>query len=150
MIRKSAHERTDPSMIIKKMLDYLMDRKTTWLCHRIEADAKSLFAYYQYMRLHGSVRLHWGGFIDEQIPVPWVHRDEERLYDLMDQAFKRNVVLEVMIGNAPCWADPWSRMVTAYVEKEHQGWHSWLVDDDGNWINENDIQLARLTDRRGF
>ena len=133
----------------KKLRCYLKDRKITQLCRRLEANAKSLFSYYQYGRLHGSIRLRWG-FLDEQITAPWVHRDEERLYSLMDQAYESNAALEVVVGNAPGWADPWSQMVTAFVEKELQGWHMWLVDDDGNWINEDEIQLARLIDRRGF
>src|SRR3990170_98776 len=51
---------------------YLRDGKDTKLRRRLEADAKSLFALYQYGRLHGAVRLRWG-FLDEMIPAPWVH-----------------------------------------------------------------------------
>lgn len=57
----------------------------TKLRRRLEADAKSLFALYQYGRLHGAVRLRWG-FLDERIPAPWVHRDERTLFDLMWRA----------------------------------------------------------------
>jgi hypothetical protein len=46
------------------------------LHRRLEADAKALLALYQYGRLHGAVRLRWG-FLDEMIPAPWVHRDED-------------------------------------------------------------------------
>jgi hypothetical protein len=34
-----------------------------------DADAKSLYALYQYGRLHGAVRLRWG-FLDEMLPAP--------------------------------------------------------------------------------
>lgn len=52
---------------------------------RLEADAKSLFALYEYGRLHVAVRLRWG-FLDEMLAAPWVHRDEPTLYKLKKQA----------------------------------------------------------------
>ena len=127
----------------KKMREYLKEGQLTKLRRRLEADAKSLYALYQYGRLHGSVRLRWG-FLDERLPAPWVHRDEVMLYNLKDQAYERNVPLEVVVGNAPGWTDPWSRMQLAHVEKEQDGWCSLLVSDDGYVINEDEVQLARL------
>ena len=115
----------------KKMREYLAGGQLTKLRRRLEADAKSLYAIYQYGRLHGSVRLRWG-FVDERSPSPgctWVHRDEVTLYNLMDQTYQRGVPLEVVVGSAPGWADPWTRLQLAHVEKEQDGWRSWLVDD---------------------
>ena len=71
-----------------------------------------------------------------------------RLYNLKDQSYQRGVPLEVVVGSAPGWADPWSRAQLAHVEKEQDGWRSWLVDDYGCVIHENEIQLARLSDSR--
>ena len=51
-------------------------------------------------------------------------------------------------GSAPGWADPWSRLQVAHVEKEQDGWRSWLVDDYGSVIHEDEIQLARLSGSR--
>jgi hypothetical protein len=127
----------------KKMREYLKDGKMTKLRRRLEADAKSLYAICQYGRLHGSVRLRWG-FIDERLPAPWVHRDEVTLYNLKEQSHELGVHLEVVVGNAPGWADPWSRMQRAHVEKEQDSWRSWLVSDDGYVINDDEVQLARL------
>ena len=110
---------------------------------RLEAGGKSLFGLYQYGRLHGCVRLRWG-FIDERIPAPWVHRDEVTLYNLKEQAYERGVPLEVVVGSAPGWAAPWSRLQLSHVEKEQDGWRSWLVDDYGYVINEDEIQMARV------
>ena len=70
-------------------------------------------------------------------------RDEVKLYNLKDRAYERGVPLEVVVGTAPGWADPWSRLQRAYVERE--GWRSWLVDEGGYVIDEDEIQLARLT-----
>ena len=53
-------------------------------------DAKSLFALYEYGRLHGAVRLRWG-FLDEMIPAAWVHRDEPTLDNLMERAHELRV-----------------------------------------------------------
>ena len=131
----------------KKMRENLAGGKLTKLRRRLEADAKSLYAIYQYGRLHGSVRLRWG-FLDEHLPAPWVHRDEVTLYNLMDQAYQRRVPLEIVVGSAPGWVDPWSRLQLAHVEKEQDGWRSWLVDDEGYVIQEDEIQLARLSGSR--
>jgi hypothetical protein len=127
----------------KKLREYLRDGSLTKLRRRLEADAKSLYAIYQYGRLHGSLRLRWG-FLDERLPAPWVHRDEVRLHNLMDQAHELGVPLEVVVGNAPGWTDPWSRMQQVHVKKEQAGWRSWLVSTDGWLIDEDEVQLARL------
>jgi hypothetical protein len=127
----------------KVLRRYLRDGKYPKLHRRLEADAKSLFALYQYGRLHGAVRLRWG-FLDEKIPAPWVHRDEPTLYNLMERAQELRVPLEVVVGSAPGWTDPWSRVQRAYVQKEEQGWRWWLVDEQGYVIERDEIQLARL------
>lgn len=67
---------------------YLEDNAMTRLRRRLEADAKSLFALYQYGRLHRAVRLRWG-FLDERFPVSWAHRDEPWLYALKQLAPSR-------------------------------------------------------------
>jgi hypothetical protein len=88
--------------------DYLRRGEQTKLRRRLEADAKSLYALYQYGRLHGAVRLRWG-FLDEMLPAPWVHRDEQTLHHLLKEAYTRGVPLDVVVGSAPGWTDPWSR-----------------------------------------
>ncbi len=123
---------------------YLRDGEESKLIRRLEADAKSLFAYYQYGRLHGAVRLRWG-FVDEMLPAPWVHRDEPTLHDLVRRARERGSPLEVVAGNAPGWAEPWSRPRRVYVPAEVAGWRMWLVGEDGFPIDMANVQLARLT-----
>jgi hypothetical protein len=125
---------------------YLRDGEHTKLRRRLESDAKSLFALYQYGLLHGAVRLRWG-FLDERIPAPWVHSDEPRLYHLMKRARGLRVPLEVVIGSAPGWADPWSRVRTAHVESDEGGWRLWLLDEQGYPIDEVEVQAARLAGR---
>ena len=129
-----------------KMREYLAAGELPKLRRRLEADAKSLYAIYQYGRLHGTVRLRWG-YLDERLPAPWVHRDEAKLHNLKDEAYERRVPLQVVVGSAPGWADPWSRLRLAHVMKEPGGWRSWLVDDTGFPIQEDEIQLARLAGR---
>ena len=130
-----------------KMGEYLAAGELTKLRRRLEADARSLYAIYQYGRLHGTVRLRWG-FLDERLPAPWVHRDEVTLHNLKNEAHRRGVPLEIVVGSAPGWADPWSRLRPAHVVTEPDGWRSWLVDDTGSVIPEDEIQLARLAGRR--
>ena len=72
----------------RTMYAYLRTGAETKLRRRLEADARSLYAIYQYGRLHGCVRLRWG-FLDEMLPAPWVHRDETTLYHLLKDAHER-------------------------------------------------------------
>lgn len=129
----------------RTMRDYLRSGAQAKLRRRLEADAKSLYALYQYGRLHGCVRLRWG-FLDEMLPAPWVHRDESTLYHLLKDAHERRLPLEVVAGSAPGWADPWSRAQRAFVATD--AWHSpsRLADEDGYEIPRADVQLARLLD----
>ena len=124
---------------------YLSEGEHAKLRRRLEADAKSLYALYEYGRLHGTVRLRWG-FLDEQLAAPWVHQDEPTLYNLKEQALERGVPLELVVGSAPGWSDPWSRGQLAFVAKEPSGWRTWIVDQSGYVINEQEIQRARLVD----
>jgi hypothetical protein len=114
------------------------------LRRRLEHDSKSLHALYEYGRLQGAVRLRWG-FLDERIPVPWVHRDETTLHQLKESAVAMNVPLEVVIGRAPGWDEPWSRACLVHVDKDASGWRSWLVDEAGRVIDDADVQRARLS-----
>ena len=124
---------------------YLQRGEHTKLRRRLEADAKSLFALYQYGRLHGAVRLRWG-FLDEMLPAPWVHRDEPMLHQLLKEAYTRGLSLDVVVGSAPGWTDPWSRVQRAFPVTDAWGWPSRLVDEQGHEILRADVQLARFSD----
>lgn len=127
----------------KKLAAYLAENQHTKLRRRIEADVKSLHALYEYGRLHGVVRLRWG-FLDEEITAPWAHRDEEKLYHLKQVALEGGRLLEVVVGSAPGWSDPWSRARRAHVEQDPSGWRTWLRDEDGCPIDDLEVQLARF------
>jgi hypothetical protein len=127
----------------EKLREYFRDGKESKLRRRLEADAKSLLALYEFGRLHGALRLRWG-FLDEWISVPWVTFDAPTLGLLKQQAHELGVPLEVVVGSAPDWKDPWSRGRNVVVEVEETGWRSWLVDDDGLMIDEAEVQRARL------
>jgi hypothetical protein len=124
---------------------YLQRGEHTKLRRRLEADAKSLFALYQYGRLHGAVRLRWG-FLDEMLPAPWVHRDEPTLHHLLKEGYTRGLSLDVVVGIAPAWTDPWSRVQQAFPVRDAWGWPSRLVDEQGYEIPRADVQLARFSD----
>lgn len=127
----------DPTTIAR----YVASGQTTRARRRLEADAKSLFAYYQFGRLHGWVRLRWG-FLDERLPAPWVDRAEPTFYELLRQAHETDRELEIVTGSAPGWENPWSRAGRCIVV--HTGWDYHLIGDDGGEIDERDVQLARL------
>jgi hypothetical protein len=66
------------------------------------------------------------------------------LYDLKRSALAMNVPLEVVVGGAPGWEEPWSRVRLVHVEQDHRGWPMWLIEDDGCPIDEGEVQRARL------
>ncbi|MFN7131301.1 MAG: hypothetical protein ACK4N5_04420, partial [Myxococcales bacterium] len=127
----------------RRLAEYLEAGELTKLRRRLEADVKSLYALYEYGRLHGVVRLRWG-YLDERILAPWVHRDEPTLYRLMQTARELEVPLEVVVGSAPGWEEPWARARLAFVQGDETAWRTWLVDEDGEPIEEADVQRARL------
>jgi hypothetical protein len=129
-----------------KLAEYLAKGEEAKLRRRLEADVKSLYALYEYGRVHGAVRLRWG-FLDEFIPAPWVDRDEPTLRDLMQSAHAMKVPLEVVVGSAPGWAEPWSRVRRAFVEKTPGSWRASLVGEDGYVIDESEVQRARLSQK---
>jgi hypothetical protein len=78
------------------------------------------------------------------LPAPWVHRDEETFHELKERALDRQVPLEVVVGTAPGFEDPWSRAQPAFVLKEPGRWRSWIANESGYAIDEAEIQRARL------
>ena len=127
-----------------RTLAYLRDGQQAKFRRRLEADAKSVLALYQYGRLHHGVRLRWG-FLDEMLPAPWAQRDEPSFRDLMQRSNELDVPLDVVVGSAPGWEEPWSRARLVRARKNPGGWGYALVDEDGRWVNERDVQAARLT-----
>ncbi len=142
---KERAESVGRSATIERCMSTCARGAETKLRRRLEADARSLYALYQYGRLHGCVRLRWG-FLDEMLPAPWVHRDETTLYHLLKDAHERGVPLEVVVGSAPGWADPWARAQRAYAATDAWQSPSLLADEQGYEIPRVDVQLARLID----
>ncbi len=128
-----------------KLRDYLRRGQTTRLRRRLEVDAKSLFALYQFGRLHGWARLRWG-FIDERLPVPWVYRDEPRLHDLKKEACEGGDELEVVGGGAPGWQEPWARAFRCRVVRDDRRYRYLLVDEEGFEVDEWEVQAARIVE----
>ena len=115
----------------------------TRLRRRLESDAKSLLAYYNYGRLHRCVRVRWG-HLDVTLPAPWAEREEPSLYALMKQAREEDRVIEAVVGPAPSWSDPWSRLRALRVLPAERGpWDS-LIDEAGYIVEPIDVQAARL------
>ena len=126
-----------------KLRTYLDTGQKQRLRLRIESDVKSLFALYQYGRLHGAYRLRWG-FVDDRLPVPWVHRDEPTLYRLIQEAKEKGLELEIVTAMPPSWKNPWARPRRCRVLGGDKFWERALVDEDGFVVEERDVQLARL------
>ena len=126
-----------------ELMSYLERGQMTKFRRRLEADARSLFALYQYGRTHGAVRLR-SGFLDEMLPAPWVHRDEPVLYDLKRKAQALEVKMEVVTGSAAAWDNPWSCARRCHVVPSRSEYDLVLYDEQGVPIDDRDVQLARV------
>lgn len=110
----------------------------------LEADLQALQALYLYGRLHGAVRIRRRQ-LEGLIPVPWVHPDEPRLFDLARSAHALEVPLEVVVGHARPAADPWQGAIQVrVVASSPGGWPYWLIDESRRALDTADVQLARL------
>lgn len=127
----------------RELSEYLRKGQTTRLARRLEADVKALLALYEYGRLHGAVRIRWRD-LDDMLPVPWVHPDEERLYHWIDRAHAEDRALEVVVGTAPDWSEPWARAQRCFAVQKRHGYGFELVDEGGYVLDLCDVQRARL------
>lgn len=128
----------------KQLRGHLARGEWAKLRRRLATDVASLHALYAYGRLHGVLRLRWG-FLDERIAAPWAYADEIRIDDMMKEAIEERLPLEVVVGKAPGWSDPWSRARRVRVLPAFGYGRPSLVDDAvGEFIDEADVQRARL------
>jgi hypothetical protein len=126
----------------KQLQSYLASNRLAKLRERLETDAKSLLALHEYGRLHGAVRLRWRT-LDEMFRVPWHYWDEPQLLHLLKQAHTLDAGIDAVVGAAPNFEDPWSRARRLHVEQFTE-WNYRVYDADGFYVDERDIQLARL------
>jgi hypothetical protein len=128
----------------ERMRAYLEGGQMSRFRRRLEQDGKSLLALYEFGRTHGAVRL-LSTWIDDMLPVSWVHSDEVRLYELMRKAHDRGTGIEAVVGR-PSWPAPWARARAYRVMQGRDRYDLVLVDQRGMVVDERDIQLARLSE----
>lgn len=94
----------DPEQIAR----YVADGDRRKLDARLGSDLKSLFAFYRYGVLQRGVRLRWGD-LDDGYDVSWELPGETSLFEIVEAAGKTGQTIELVVGDAPGWEDPWSR-----------------------------------------
>jgi len=129
----------DPS----KIAEYIARGERGKLGRRLESDAKALHAFYRYGALHGCVRLHWG-FIDEMLGVDFRMPGEMDFYGLLKDAMHSELPVEMVVGTAPGWEQPWSRARLVHVLELSS--HFLTVRERGGtqYINRFEIQAIRI------
>jgi hypothetical protein len=132
----------DPSAVAA----YLSSGAPGRLRRRLESDAKALAAFWRYGALHGCVRLRWG-FLDEAVPVDWSLPGDPSLHEILAAAHAAGRPVDVVVGAAPGWRDPWSRARRVRVV-DAERWRSVVVDDGVEaWeVDRLDIQAIRMAD----
>lgn len=98
----------------RKYAEYLRNGETTKLVRRLESDAKALYAFHRYGALHNCVLLRWG-FLDEVLGVEWGHPGDESLHGMLRRAHEKGREVDLVLGWAPAWGDPWGRAVRARI-----------------------------------
>ena len=112
------------------------------LAHRIESDAKALHAFYQYGAFHGCVRLRWG-FLDEVLGVDWTLPGEPLLYEILKCAVEEGAEVDLVVGAAPGWSDPWARARRARIVSVEPWTVTVSLLDEVCRIDQRDIQAVR-------
>lgn len=127
----------------KKVAEYLRSSDHRKLAARLESDVKALFALYNYGTLHRSVRLRWG-FLDESLHVDWALEGDPSLYEILQQACDEKKPVEVVVGSAPGWADPWAR--TQRFEVVKIDFHQVVVRQGGEQfvLARDEVQAVRI------
>lgn len=92
----------------EKIAQYLAEGDHGKLERRLSSDLKALFAFYRYGVLQRGVRLRWG-FLDDGEHVSWELPGEPSLYETIKAAAGQGQTVELVVGNAPGWEEPWSR-----------------------------------------
>lgn len=128
----------------EKLAAYVERGDLNKLRTRLEADAKSLHALYEYARLHGCVRLVWGR-IDERLPVPWVHFHEPTFGTMKRKALELGIPLEIVHGGAPAFDAPWAQAGRVRVIQGLNRWDLWLEDEHGFILSDGLVQRARMS-----
>ncbi|XYI02052.1 hypothetical protein ACMHYB_20665 [Sorangium sp. So ce1128] len=92
----------------ERVARYLSEGDHRRLARRIESDVKAFHALYQYGVLHGAVRLRWG-FVDEMLATDWALPGDVSLHQQLKSAYEKDAAVDLVVGMAPGWADPWWR-----------------------------------------
>jgi hypothetical protein len=126
-----------------RVAEYLAKGETGKLARRLESDAKALYAFYRFGAMHGYVRLRWG-FIDDFLGVDFSAPGEPRLYDLLKQAIDSGTPIDIVTGNAPGWAEPWSRARRVQVLEIARGVVKFREQGVTHAIGQQEIQAIRI------
>ena len=131
-----------------RVAQYLAGGETGKLTRRLESDVKALHAFYRYGLLHHCVRLSWG-FLDEMLPVDWALPGEPYLHEILEGAKAAGAPVDLVVGSAPGWADPWSRARRGAI-LEVEPWQVTVRLDGEVWrLDRGDIQAVRVVGGAG-
>ncbi len=97
--------------------------------------------------LHRFVRLRWG-FLDDVLPAEWAHPGDPLLYDILTEANRKDSSIDLVVGSAPGWSDPWSRAMSVQIVRLEYWTVAVRQGDEVFEINRHDIQAVRPS--RGF
>lgn len=125
-----------------KVAQYLVAGESGKLRRRLESDVKALHAFYRYGVLHRCVRLRWG-FLDELLPVDWALPGEPSVYDILEHAHSRGEAVDLVVGAAPGWSDPWSRARRGYSVAVGSSWVAVRLEHTVWQFDIREIQAVR-------
>ncbi len=102
----------------------------------------------RYGLLHHCVRLRWG-FLDQMFPVDWALPGEPHLHEILEGAKAAGAPVDLVVGLAPGWADPWSRARRGAI-LEVEPWQVTVRLDGEVWrLDRGDIQAVRVVGGAG-
>jgi hypothetical protein len=108
----------------------------------LERDLISLLGLYEYARLHRYVRVRRGS-VDERLPFDWPIAEEELLYPILVTAERQGRPVEIVLGDAPDWKNPWANGQRGYVSQFRWGIFRFQEGPMIQTLDGADVQAAR-------
>lgn len=142
MILRSTTGIRRPLRDAQRVREYLARDDETRLVRGLESDVKALHALHRYGVLHRAVRLRWG-FLDRTLRAPWAEPGDPSLWGVLDEARRTDAAVEIVVGSAPGWSNPWARAQRVRVV-ELDAWDVTVADGHGvRRVDRYEIQAVR-------
>lgn len=113
------------------------------LVTRLGKDARALHDLYRYGVLHQAVRVRIDAF-ERRLGVTWAEAGDQHLYDILRMAMDSDTRVDLVVGRAPDWNDPWRRAMRVRVKQLDVYSITVVGEAEPLVIDRDDVQAVRI------